>query len=104
MSQNKQLLTRKMKSKTDIQGVVVSSRRDYVYSDEKDKAIRLENLLLNLIAENGPLTRGELVSLTQIPRSTLYDNLAKLILEGRIKKESIPRSTRGRPKVVFKLC
>jgi predicted transcriptional regulator len=98
MHQSKNLL------KTQIQGIVVSSRRVYVYSDEIDHEIRLENLLLNLLEEHGPLTRGQLVSLTHIPRSTLYDNLAKMITKGLIVKESVPRDTRGRPKVLFKLA
>ncbi|MEE9410623.1 MAG: ArsR family transcriptional regulator [Candidatus Heimdallarchaeota archaeon] len=103
MPQSRNLLTKKIKEKSQIQGVVVSSRRVYVYSDEEDHEIKLENLLLNLLSEHGPLTRGELVSHTHIPRSTLYDNLAKLINEGLIKKESIPRTTRGRPKVLFRI-
>ena len=103
MPQSRNLLTKKIKEKSQIQGIVVSSRRIYVYSDEEDYEIRLENLLLNLLDEHGPLTRGELVSLTHIPRSTLYDNLAKLISKGLIQKESIPRDTRGRPKVLFKI-
>ena len=102
MQQSKNLLTKKISEKTQIQGVVVSSRRIYVYSDEVDQEIRLENLLINLLEENGPLTRGELVDLTHIPRSTLYDNLAKMISRGLIIKESVPRDTRGRPKVLFK--
>jgi predicted transcriptional regulator len=104
MHQSKNLLTKKISEKTQIQGIVVSSRRVYVYSDEIDHEIRLENLLLNLLEEHGPLTRGQLVSLTHIPRSTLYDNLAKMITKGLIVKESVPRDTRGRPKVLFKLA
>lgn len=98
------MLTKKIKEKSPIQGVVISSRRVYVYSDETDQEIELENLLINLIRDHGPLTRNELVSLTHIPRSTLYDNLAKMISDGVIAKESVPRSTRGRPKVLFKLA
>lgn len=104
MAQSKNLLTKKISEKSQIQGVVISSRRVYVYSDKTDAEIELDNLLINLLADNGPLTRGQLVSMTHIPRSTLYDNLAKLISRGVIRKESVPRSTRGRPKVLFKLA
>ncbi|MHA1198172.1 MAG: helix-turn-helix domain-containing protein [Candidatus Heimdallarchaeaceae archaeon] len=104
MQHSKNMLTKKIKEKSSIQGIVVSSRRVYVYSDEVDQEIELENLLINLLDENGPLTRNELVALTHIPRSTLYDNLAKMISKGVIEKEAIPRSTRGRPKVLFKLA
>ena len=104
MQHSKNMLTKKIKEKSQIQGVVISSRRVYVYSDEIDQEIQLDNLLVDLITEHGPLTRNELVSLTHIPRSTLYDNLAKMITKGIIEKESVPRSTRGRPKVLFKLA
>lgn len=104
MAHSKNLLIKKISKKSQIQGVVISSRRVYVYSDETDYEIELENLLISLIADNGPLTRGQIVSMTHIPRSTLYDNLAKLINKGVVKKESVPRSTRGRPKVLFKLA
>jgi predicted transcriptional regulator len=104
MAHSKNLLTKKISEKSQIQGVVVSSRRVYVYSDETDFEIKLENLLISLLSEHGPLTRSQLVSMTHIPRSTLYDNLAKLITKGVLKKESVPRSTRGRPKVLFKLA
>ncbi|MBY9000655.1 MAG: hypothetical protein KGD64_07060 [Candidatus Heimdallarchaeota archaeon] len=104
MAQSKNLLTKKISEKSQIQGVVVSSRRVYVYSEETDDEIELENLLISLLSDNGPLTRGQLVSMTHIPRSTLYDNLTKLITKGNIRKESVPRSTRGRPKVLFKLA
>ncbi|MHA1707968.1 MAG: helix-turn-helix domain-containing protein [Candidatus Heimdallarchaeaceae archaeon] len=104
MTQSKNILTRKIEKKSNIQGVVISSRRVYVYSDDVDKEIQLENLLLDLLEKKGPLTRGELVNLTQIPRSTLYDNLAKLISKGLVEKKSVPRSTRGRPKVLFKIA
>jgi len=103
MAQSRNLLTKKIEKKSSIQGIVVSSRRVYVYTDEPEHEIKLENLLLNLLAEHGPLTRSELVSLTHIPRSTLYDNLAKLISKGLIQKEAVPRENRGRPKILFKL-
>lgn len=104
MVQSKNLLTKKIEKKASIQGVVVSSRRVYVYSEDEEQEILLDNLLLDLLEEHGQLTRSELVSLTHIPRSTLYDNLAKLISQGLVKKQTVPRSTRGRPKVLFKLA
>ena len=86
MQQSKNTLTKKIKEKSPIQGIVVSSRRVYVYSDEINQEIELDNLLIDLLDKNGPLTRNELVALTHIPRSTLYDNLAKMISKGIIKK------------------
>lgn len=106
MRQDKELTEKKEKKIIESElnpGIVISSRRKYIYSEESDETIKLEKLLLNLLAEHGPLTRNELVKLTKLPRSTLYDNLVKLIDRGLVKKESLPRKTRGRPKVVFKL-
>ncbi|MCK5141856.1 MAG: hypothetical protein KAQ70_06650, partial [Candidatus Heimdallarchaeota archaeon] len=67
MANSKNLLTKRISKKSQIQGVVISSRRVYVYSDETDYEIELENLLIGLLADNGPLTRGQIVSMTHIP-------------------------------------
>ena len=39
MQHSKNMLTKKIKEKSSIQGIVVSSRRVYVYSDEIDQEI-----------------------------------------------------------------
>ena len=65
--------------------------------------INLEDLLIHVLSEHGPLTRGKLAEITGIPRTTLYDNLTKLILSGKVKKSSVRRKKRGRPKVLFEV-
>ncbi|MHA1302419.1 MAG: ArsR family transcriptional regulator [Candidatus Heimdallarchaeaceae archaeon] len=104
MSQEKKLITRKIKGETELDGLVIGRRRIYVYSDDSNKKRSIDDLILSILAEKGPLTRGELVRITKIPRSTLYDNLARLIEEKLVLKEPVPRKTRGRPKVLFKLA
>ncbi|MHA1203345.1 MAG: winged helix-turn-helix transcriptional regulator [Candidatus Heimdallarchaeum aukensis] len=104
MNEEKGLLKREIKEKTSFDGIVVGRRRLYVYSENYRKKISIDDLILNILSEKGPLTRDELVELTHIPRTTLYDNLARLIDEGYVKKESVPRKTRGRPKILFKLA
>jgi hypothetical protein len=48
------------------------------------------------------LNRDTLVKITQIPRTTLYDTLVKLILDGDVKKVLGPFTRlRGRPTVLF---
>lgn len=61
-----------------------------------------DNIVLNILKKNGPKTRAELVSITKIPRSTLYDSLLRLILKDKVIKYSEKPDGPGRPKVYFK--
>ena len=65
-------------------------------------AITLEEYLLKVLQE-GPMTRGELKMVTGIPRSTLYDNLVKLILQDKVTKNSQSNKKQGRPRVYYEL-
>lgn len=60
---------------------------------------------LRLLLKDGPKTRPELVDETEIPRTTIYDGLKRLIVAGVVKKEPIhvAGSGRGRPRVAFSL-
>ena len=58
--------------------------------------------VLSILEQQGPLTRGKLVSLTGIARSTLYDSLLRLILKGYVASYSEDRRHRGRPKVFYR--
>jgi len=49
------------------------------------------------------ITRGRLVELLDIPRSTIHDNIEKLRDLGLIKKVSLRTSARGRPFVGYRL-
>lgn len=63
--------------------------------------ISIEDYLL-MILEEGPLTRGELSTITGIPRTTLYDSLVKLIIKDKVEKFSSSKRKRGRPNVYYR--
>ncbi|MHA1581033.1 MAG: helix-turn-helix domain-containing protein [Candidatus Baldrarchaeia archaeon] len=62
-----------------------------------------EEELLQILKEKGPLTRTELMEITGVPRTTLYDKLVKLILKGKVKKVPVKGNGRGRPKVYYEV-
>ena len=62
----------------------------------------LDTSVLNILKKQGPVTRGQLVKKTGIPRSTLYDSLFRLMLKGLVKKfPDKSHTARGRPQVFF---
>ena len=83
--------------------IVYSQRTAFVYGEESEQMqqVAIEDFLLKILDEKGPITRSNLVSLTNIPRTTLYDILAKLIMEGKVEKKPVRTKKRGRPKVLF---
>jgi len=62
-----------------------------------------EEELLRILKEKGPLTRTELMEITGVPRTTLYDKLVKLILKGKVRKVPVKGNGRGRPKVYYEV-
>ncbi len=82
---------------------VTSSDRRHGFSQDKPSIVHdLDRQVLDILEQQGPLTRGKLVSLTGIARSTLYDSLLRLILKGYVASYSEDRRHRGRPKVFYK--
>ena len=83
--------------------IIYSQRTAFVYGDEESekKRISIEEFLVDLLNEKGPITRSTMASLTNIPRTTLYDILAKLIMQGKVEKKPIRTKKRGRPKILF---
>lgn len=83
--------------------IVYSKRTAFVYGEEHENMdkVHIEEFLLSILEEKGPLTRGKLVNLTNIPRTTLYDVLSKLIMKGKVKKKPKRNHKRGRPKILF---
>ena len=61
-----------------------------------------DDIVLTILQKQGPKTRAELVSITSIPRSTLYDSLLRLILKEKVIKYSEKPDGPGRPKVYFR--
>jgi predicted ArsR family transcriptional regulator len=64
----------------------------------------LQRELVNeLRKHDGPMTRMELVKAVKKPRTTVYDNLMRLVTQGYIMKKPHYRNTLGRPKVYYYL-
>ncbi len=74
-------------------------RRDEI---ESELQIPTDEYLYDLLIHHGPLTRGEIVKLTKLPRTTIYDHLIKLILKDRVVRVRGASKKPGRPKVYFK--
>ncbi len=64
----------------------------------------LKEKIIELL-QDGPKTRPELVEITGIPRTSLYDGLKDLIVENRVKRYPLRTGERkrGRPQVLFAL-
>jgi predicted ArsR family transcriptional regulator len=63
----------------------------------------LKELVTDLLKNQGPLTRGEMVDITGIPRTTLFDTLDKLILSGKVDKYKMKLAKKGRPTVYYEI-
>ena len=79
-------------------------RRKLLASDVRVAAINnpTDLLVLDKLTVHGPKTRSQLVEITGVARSTLYDSLARLQLQGLINqfcRKSKPGP--GRPLVLF---
>ena len=61
-----------------------------------------DTAVLSVLKNQGPKTRAELVNITGVARSTLYDSLLRLILKQKVNKYSEKPAGPGRPKVFFK--
>ena len=70
---------------------------------ETQKADPFTEVLARVLSEHGPLKRSQLVTITETPRTTIYDNLIKLINSKRVTTERMPQDGRGRPFTIFRL-
>ena len=68
-----------------------------------DSDTKIEKYLYNLIKEKGPVTRGELSKLTNIPRTTLYDYIIEFVKNNTIEKYPVSNKKRGRPLIYYKI-
>ena len=71
--------------------------------ERKDFFTPLQNSLIKILEDSGPITRKELVSTLNIPRTTIYDNLLKLQKRKMIEKFSRNNGRRGRPLVFWRI-
>jgi predicted transcriptional regulator len=79
------------------------SKYEYRGKGILEPSIDLQDYLLNLLTTSGPLTRSELVGISGIPRSTIYDALLKLMLKGLVERSPAASRGRGRPKILFSI-
>jgi predicted ArsR family transcriptional regulator len=86
---------------------VEESAEQAVDTDNKSRSISpIEERLIALLKDGEPLLREQLVKRMCIPRTTIYEGLAKLIARGEAKKFPFYASEklrRGRPPVLFSL-
>ena len=59
--------------------------------------ITVKDYVLILLEEYGDLNRGDMNKISGIPRTTIFESLIKLELEGKIKRYYAERKERGRP-------
>lgn len=71
--------------------------------EKRDFFTPLQNSLITILENNGPITRRELVKTLKIPRTTIYDNLLKLQKKKMIEKFSRNNGRRGRPLVFWRI-
>ena len=65
---------------------------------------KTDQVVLGALKENQPATRKDLCEKTGIPRTTIYDALTRLILKKVVIKYSTPRTSKGRPKVFYRIA
>jgi len=75
------------------------------HDDKVNSISPVEERLISLLKDGGPLTRDQLVKKMAIPRTTIYDGLKKLIVRGEAKKYPFYQTerSRGRPQILFSL-
>ncbi len=84
--------------------LVTSFRKSYLYGEwsKVRKVIDIHEFLMDILNLTGGITREQLVKLTNIPRTTLFDTLKRLIDDGKVTTMFLHDGKyRGRPKTVF---
>lgn len=71
--------------------------------EQKEIASFIQDNLIKILQQSGPITRRDLVKQTNSPRTTVYDNLLKLQKQKIVEKFSKTVGGRGRPLVYWKL-
>lgn len=99
-------LARKMSKPKDKETDAVPERRVYTYTAGGEYKVtdNLREYILDVLKNQGPITREELSIHTGIPRTTLYDTLDKLILKNKVYKFTQHSKKRGRPKVYYEIA
>jgi len=72
-------------------------KREVDFSNHNDKVV------FEAVKLNQPINRSGLCQLTNIPRSTVYDALNRLMLNKLVLKSKEQRTSRGRPSVFYEI-
>jgi len=86
--------------------LVVGKKVSYLYGDESRnlRMVKIEDYLLEILSLFGSLSREQLVKYTNIPRTSIYDILVKLINQKKITTEHLHNGkSKGRPITLFKI-
>ena len=73
------------------------------FYNTNDSLTPIQYRLIEILKNNGPLTRKTLVKELETPRTTIYDNLLKLQKRKLIEKFSRNNGMRGRSHVYWKI-
>jgi len=73
------------------------------YPEPNEYLSPIQYNLIRTLESVGPLTRKDLVKQLRTPRTTIYDNLAKLQKRKLLEKFSRNIGKRGRPLVIWKI-
>ncbi len=84
--------------------LIISERVGYLFCQESEleKITFLPDVLLDLFTTFGGLTRDQLAKYTNLPRTTIFDALMKLVQKDKISLDYLKNGKIGRPKTVFK--
>ena len=80
----------------------LTTKRENPTLDETSTIVhRLDRRLLEILISYGPCTRSELVEVTGVARSSIYDSLRRLEFKGLITKYADNMKNVGRPMTLF---
>jgi hypothetical protein len=102
----KYIVKKRIPTMFTINKMVVSERVAYLYCEESEveEIIFLSDLLIDLLTTFDNLTRDKIVEHTNIPRTTIYDTLMKLVIDDKVAVEYLRnKNKRGRPFTIFKI-
>lgn len=74
-----------------------------VSTQEPETSLSIGDHIIELLRTKGTLTRGEITTLSGIPRTSVYDTLTKLLLSGVVEKYVDRDGRRGRPRIYYQL-
>jgi predicted ArsR family transcriptional regulator len=87
-----------------IQGQTSKGKQTKSVSTQEPETPRsIGDYIIQLLRTKGTLTRGEITTLSGIPRTSVYDTLTKLLISGVVEKYVDRDGRRGRPRIYYQL-